>query len=230
MPGIGLILCLFLMSFQAWPLWAQKPEAEADKAAAADESANVALQEIEVRSIVRRDELQSTSATSLENKGIYDHHYITPIDILKRSPGVSIRQGGDFGVASSVNIRGFWGAHHYGGRLLVTVDGIPIHDGGHADGYIDAHIINPLEIESVEIIKGPSSVYYGHQAEGGVAAFQTIRSGDFTRPTTSTAAPGPMKSKNFRTTAAWISLNYRFNENYRPILGGVISLIHPKTL
>ncbi len=139
------------------------------------------LEEIEVRSIVRRDELQSTSATILENKDIYDRHYHTPIDILKRSPGVSIRQGGDFGVASTVNIRGFYGAHHYGGQLLATVDGIPIHDGGHADGYLDAHIINPLEIESVEIIKGPSSVYYGRHAVGGVAAFQTIKSGDLTR-------------------------------------------------
>ncbi|MDR2459526.1 MAG: TonB-dependent receptor [Deltaproteobacteria bacterium] len=139
------------------------------------------MEEIDVRGIVRREELISTSATILTNQDIYDYHYITPIDILKKSPGISIRQSGDFGVANTVNIRGFWGAHHYGGRLLVTVDGIPIHDGGHADGYIDAHVINPLEIESVEIIKGPASVYYGHHAEGGVAAFQTIKFGDFTR-------------------------------------------------
>ena len=174
MRGKCLVALAALALLQTGTLWAQEDNTN-------NEETDVSLQEIEVRSIVRRDELQSTSATILENKDIYDRHYITPIDILKRSPGISIRQGGDFGVAQGVMIRGFTGAHDYGGRLLVTVDGIPIHDGGHADGYIDAHIINPLEIESVEIIKGPSSVYYGHHAEGGVAAFQTYKFGDFTR-------------------------------------------------
>jgi iron complex outermembrane receptor protein len=139
------------------------------------------IPEIDIRATIRREELQSTSATILENKDIYDRHYFTPSDILKMSPGISIRQGGNFGTASAIRVRGFSGAHAYGGQLLMTIDGIPIHDGGHADGYIDAHVINPLEIESVEIIKGPSSVYYGRHAEGGVAAFQTVKFGDFTR-------------------------------------------------
>jgi iron complex outermembrane receptor protein len=38
-----------------------------------------------------------------------------------------------------------------------------------------------MEIESVEIIKGPASVYYGLHSEGGTIAYQTIKFGDFTR-------------------------------------------------
>lgn len=107
------------------------------------------LEQVDVRGKVRREELQSTSATILDNKDISDRHYVTPADILKLSPGISIRQGNIFQSANPIRIRGFSGAHDYGGQVLMTVDGIPIHDGGHADGYIDSHIINPMEIESV---------------------------------------------------------------------------------
>jgi iron complex outermembrane receptor protein len=139
------------------------------------------LEQVDVRGKVRREELQSTSATILDNKDISDRHYVTPADILKLSPGISIRQGNIFQSSNAIKIRGFNGAHDYGGQVLMTVDGIPIHDGGHADGYIDSHIINPMEIESVEIIKGPASVYYGAHSEGGTIAYQTIKFGDFTR-------------------------------------------------
>jgi outer membrane receptor for Fe3+-dicitrate len=83
------------------------------------------LEQIDVRGKVRREELQSTSATILDNKDISDRHYVTPADILKLSPGISIRQGNIFQSSNSIKIRGFSGAHDYGGQVLMTVDGIP---------------------------------------------------------------------------------------------------------
>ncbi|MDR3090096.1 MAG: TonB-dependent receptor [Desulfobulbaceae bacterium] len=137
------------------------------------------LEEIEVRAAVRREELQSTGATVLENSDITNRIYVTPLDIATQSPGVSIVQYGENGVAPQLMMRGFSGAH--GGGLAATLDGIPLHDTGHSDGYFDTGLINPLEIESVEIIKGPASVLYGNHAQGGAMAFQSYKAGDFNR-------------------------------------------------
>jgi outer membrane receptor protein involved in Fe transport len=95
------------------------------------------------------------------------------------SPGTSITQYGESGIAPSMKIRGFSGSH--GGDLAMYLDGIPLQDGGHADGYVDSNLIIPIEIESLEIIKGPASVYYGSRAAGGAMAYQSYKTGNFTR-------------------------------------------------
>ncbi|HBT96917.1 MAG TPA: hypothetical protein DEB25_04410 [Desulfobulbaceae bacterium] len=143
------------------------------------EREEIGLETIEVRATVRREELQSTGATVLENSDITDRVYVQPLDMATQSPGVSIVQYGENGIAPQLMMRGFSGAH--GGGLASTLDGIPLHDTGHSDGYFDTGLINPLEIESVEIIKGPASVLYGNHAQGGVMAFQSYKSGDFNR-------------------------------------------------
>jgi len=145
----------------------------------AEEGDDMALKEIEVRSAVRREELKSTSATVLESKDIEGRIYPSPLYILRQSPGVSISSLEPGGVVSPINIRGFGGAH--GGDVGFFMDGIPLNGGGHADNYADPSIIIPLEVESVEIIKGPASVLYGKGSAGGVAAFQGIKQGDFNR-------------------------------------------------
>jgi outer membrane receptor protein involved in Fe transport len=78
-----------------------------------------------------------------------------------------------------IRIRGFQGGHT--GDIDFYIDGIPMHEGGHSDAYVDFGMIMPIEIESVEIIKGPASVYYGRNSAGGTVAYQTIKRGNFTR-------------------------------------------------
>jgi iron complex outermembrane receptor protein len=137
------------------------------------------LPEIDVRGQVRREELQSTSATVLGNQDITDRHYQQPLDRIMLSPGTLVSPSTNQGVAPSARIRTFSGSH--GGELAMYLDGIPLQDSGHTDNYIDSNLIIPLEIELVEIIKGPASVYYGTGAAGGTMAFQSYKSGDFTR-------------------------------------------------
>lgn len=184
MIGRGFLLAAVMAAMMS-PDWAlaqdqRKSPAEETSSESAD-AADISLQVIEVRSVVRREELQSTSATVLENKDVVDRIYYAPLDILKLSPGVAFIDQDENGVASSgVTIRGFQGVHG-GGNLAFYVDGIPMHDMGHGEGYTDTNLLIPLEIESTEIIKGPASVYYGLHAAGGTAAFQTYKKGDFTR-------------------------------------------------
>jgi iron complex outermembrane receptor protein len=90
-----------------------------------------------------------------------------------------IREINEPGVASPMQIRGFTGGHF--GDVGFYFDGIPLNDSGHADNYSDVTILIPLEIESIEIIKGPTSVLYGRGNGAGTAAFQGIKRGDFTR-------------------------------------------------
>ena len=139
------------------------------------------VSEIEVRAVIQREELISTSAAVLATEDVVDRVYFTPLDVLKLSPGVGFIDQDENGVASSgVTIRGFQGIHG-GGDIGFYLDGITLHDSGHGDGYIDTNIIIPIEIESVEIIKGPASVYYGLRSAGGTAALQAFKKGDFSR-------------------------------------------------
>ena|GEM_PF-928200 len=142
----------------------------------------VVLEEIEVRSAVRRDELRSTSATVLGNDEIMSRVLQQPLDLLLMTPGVAITDFGAQGVANEAMIRGFKGGHgHDRGNIAFFLDGIPLQDSGHDDNYMDTNVIIPIEIESVEIIKGPQSVFYGPRAGAGAMAFQSYKAGDFTR-------------------------------------------------
>jgi outer membrane receptor protein involved in Fe transport len=137
------------------------------------------LKEIEVRSTIRREELESTSATVLSNDDVADRVYPSPLYMLRQSPGVRIREINEGGVVSPMMIRGFTGAHF--GDIGFYFDGIPLNDSGHSDNYSDTTVLIPLEIESLEIIKGPVSALYGKGNGAGTAAFQGIKRGDFTR-------------------------------------------------
>ncbi|MDR1039545.1 MAG: TonB-dependent receptor [Deltaproteobacteria bacterium] len=138
------------------------------------------LEEIDIKGVIRREELQSTSATVLQNSDIVNRVYYQPLDMLKLSPGVYVGYYGESGVAPSFNIRGF-SAGHGGADVTMYIDGIPIHDNGHATAYLDTGMIMPHELESLEIIKGPASVYYGQHSAGGSLAAQTIKGGNLTR-------------------------------------------------
>ncbi|MDR2503541.1 MAG: TonB-dependent receptor [Deltaproteobacteria bacterium] len=145
-----------------------------------EDEASVTLREIDVRGTVRREELESTSATVLGNEDVVGRVYNQPLDMITLSPGISITQYGESGVAPAFKIRGF-SAGHGTGDVTMYLDGIPLHDNGHATGYLDTGMIMPIEIESMEIIKGPASVYYGQRAAGGALPIQTIKGGDRSR-------------------------------------------------
>lgn len=94
----------------------------------------------------------------------------TLADHLKDIPGVSVSDGSIGGLAR-VNIRGEGGA-----RVLVLVDGIRISEQKSMDGA--QLLVDPADIERVEIVKGPGSVLYGSEAIGGVVNIITKKGGE----------------------------------------------------
>lgn len=98
--------------------------------------------------------------------------------LTARSPGLTLlSSSGQAGASSRIRIRG---AGSLSGRLepVVFVDGVRVHSGtaggygvsgGTVQGTSPLDAINPNDIESVEVIKGPAAAtLYGADAAGGV--------------------------------------------------------------
>lgn len=84
-------------------------------------------------------------------------------DILKSIANVHVnRSWGIFSKNSSVTMRGLEGSS----RTLILLDGVPLNKS--AGGSINWHMINPDNIEKIEVLKGPASAMYGNNAMAGV--------------------------------------------------------------
>lgn len=102
-----------------------------------------------------------------------------PLRLIEQVPGVDLvayRQGG---VADQFSIRGFGGGGH-AGEAGVQIDGISLNEAeGHSDGYADLNVLIPLNLKSLKVYKGPSSVLFGRFAQGGTLALETRKGGDY---------------------------------------------------
>jgi iron complex outermembrane receptor protein len=142
-----------------------------------DEGSVVSIEDVVVRGEAVKGDLEATSATVLTNKQITGRIYVTPLDIVSLSPGITIHQYKQGGTAANFIMRGFSGNSH-GPNTAFFLDGIPLNEG---DGYADTNIINPEEIDRVEIVKGPSSALYGNYASAGSIAYYTKKHVDDNR-------------------------------------------------
>jgi outer membrane receptor protein involved in Fe transport len=83
-------------------------------------------------------------------------------DLLRDAPGVHVQQTS--AGQGAVVLRGL-----VGNQVLLLVDGIPLNNGTYRDGpgqYLAT--IDPETIERIEVVRGPASVLYGSDAQGGV--------------------------------------------------------------
>ena len=87
-------------------------------------------------------------------------------DLLSTQPGLAY--AGQGGLLQTVSIRGISGQ-----RVANFLGDIPIQSERRAG--TSSSFIDPLMLESAEIIRGPASVYYGSGAAGGVVQLQPAR-------------------------------------------------------
>lgn len=159
----------------AWPglLWLALAMASAASPALAE------LQTVVVKGQALRVAGASHSVTTLDAEDVRDALVTQPEELLRRVPGVVVRGLALGGVVNSVSIRGFAAGAH-GGDLGMALDGVPLNEAmSHADGYADLHVVVPLEIERVQVIRGPVSALYGNFNRGGVLALQTRHGGRY---------------------------------------------------
>lgn len=84
-------------------------------------------------------------------------------DILNQVAGVEVNQTGVIGGQSTIFIRGAESRH-----TLVMIDGVKMYDTASISRSFNLSLLNLLDIEKIEVLKGSQSVLYGSDAIGGV--------------------------------------------------------------
>jgi iron complex outermembrane recepter protein len=107
--------------------------------------------------VLRPHDFRTSSATSLQ-------------DIAARAPGLWLADRGHFALGERIVIRGVGARSPFGVRgIQLFYDGIPL---TMPDGQAITDMVDPFMVRRVELIRGPSSVYWGN-ASGGTLAFST---------------------------------------------------------
>ncbi|MDZ7639566.1 MAG: TonB-dependent receptor [Bryobacterales bacterium] len=95
--------------------------------------------------------------------------YNTFVDHLKLLPSLDLRQRGQNGIQGDLSIRG--GTF---GQTLILLDGVRMNDA--QSGHHNLNLPIPMEaLESIEVLRGAGSTFYGADAVGGVVNFRTRR-------------------------------------------------------
>jgi vitamin B12 transporter len=84
-------------------------------------------------------------------------------EVLREAVAVTVVQNGGPNTLSYVTLRG--GA---AGQVLVMIDGVPIGDPSATDGSLNFGNLSALDIDRIEIVRGPQSSLYGSDAMSGV--------------------------------------------------------------
>ncbi len=117
------------------------------------------------------------SQTSFDAEDIREQSISQPEKMFARVPGMRVMTYGLGGVVNVISLRGFGDGAH-GGDLGFVLGGIPLNEAiSPADGYADLNVVIPLELQRMDIVKGPSSVLVGNYNRAGTIFLQT-RKGD----------------------------------------------------
>ncbi|HTR82332.1 MAG TPA: TonB-dependent receptor [Bacteroidota bacterium] len=158
---------------------------------ASSEQTEAALPDPSDSAVVQLPEVTIT-ATEVQKAAPLSSIVVTPVmiqrtvssdtwDLLRQTAGLEVHeQGQGPGFASDASIRGFSSDHST--DLALWIDGVPINEpvNGHAEGYNDFSLMMPEAIESIDLIKGPTSALYGNFAMSGVVNVRTLEKMDGT--------------------------------------------------
>jgi vitamin B12 transporter len=110
------------------------------------------------------------ATTVIDRAAIEARGYTTLPEALASVPGIAVVPSGGSGQQTSVFVRGANSRH-----VLVLLDGQPINDPSEPNGAFNFGDEFLGDIERIEVVRGPASVYYGSAAVGGVINLITRR-------------------------------------------------------
>lgn len=84
-------------------------------------------------------------------------------EVLREAVGVNVTQNGGPSSLTTVTLRGA-----SAGQALVMIDGVPIGNVSGTDGSLDFGNLSAIDIDRIEIVRGPQSSLYGSDAMSGV--------------------------------------------------------------
>ena len=155
--------------------------AEAPAAAAPDAGAWLSLGEITVSAgrsgaLSSREVLSSVDVLSSERVA---HDQVNNAwELFKRAPGVMTTEFNQGTTSGKLSFRGFNGEGEINAVKLL-IDGIPANSNDGNMPYLDA--IFPLDIESIEVVRGTNDARYGLNNIAGNAQINTRTGGNYTR-------------------------------------------------
>ncbi|OJX99997.1 MAG: hypothetical protein BGP04_20420 [Rhizobiales bacterium 62-17] len=103
------------------------------------------------------------SVTVIPAEEIQNYGTKSLADVLRGTPGLNFTESGGPGSLSNVSLRG-----STPGQTLVLIDGIRVGDASSTDGALDFGALSAVDIDRIEIVRGPQSALYGSDAMGGV--------------------------------------------------------------
>jgi len=145
----------------------------------------VVLDNITVKGEAITSATEPITVNTVNSEDIDGLKLLRPEQLLELVPGVELHNYSQGGVANEFEMRGYNNCGH-GGDAAIAIDGIPLNEGqSHADGYADMNVIIPLEIDHVDVFKGPSSPLFGNFARAGAISFNTKKDGEYSTLQTS---------------------------------------------
>ncbi len=93
-------------------------------------------------------------------------------DVLRGVAGLDVDEAGGVGAVTEVRLRG-----SNPGETLVLIDGVRIGDPSATDGSLNFGNLSAVDIERIEVLRGPQSALYGSDAMGGVINIITRKGG-----------------------------------------------------
>ncbi|MEZ5896825.1 MAG: TonB-dependent receptor [Parvularculaceae bacterium] len=109
-----------------------------------------------------------STVTIINAEMIAQRQYSFVADALRDAPGVSIAQNGAYGGVASIRIRGA-----SAGQSLIVIDGIVMNDPSAPQGGFNFANLDLVDVDRIEVLRGPQSIIYGADAIGGVVSITT---------------------------------------------------------
>lgn len=114
----------------------------------------------------------ASAVTVIDRAALDQRQSFQLADILRDVPGMTIARSGPVGSQAQVRMRGTEANH-----VLVLIDGVEANDPASGDEFLFEHL-SALEIERVEVIRGPQSALWGSDAVAGVINIVTRKSAE----------------------------------------------------
>lgn len=113
-----------------------------------------------------------SAVTIINAEELRRRQYAFVADALRDAAGVAIARNGSAGGVASARFRGA-----ASGQTLVLIDGVVVNDPAAPQGGFNFANLDLVDIERIEILRGPQSILYGADAIGGVVSITTAGAG-----------------------------------------------------
>ncbi|MDD2759224.1 MAG: TonB-dependent receptor [Methylomonas sp.] len=149
----------------------------------------------------------ATSVDVMYADKIADQNVLTAYDLFHRMPGMQVTQFGQGITTGKMSFRGFNGEGRVNAAKLL-IDGIPSNTNSGDTYFIDS--LFPLDIESIEVLRGTNDPRYGLHAFAGTVGMNTSTGGNYVK--------GRVSYGSFDTHDVQTGLGYEkdgFSQNYQ---------------